>query len=770
MIPKTIHRRHILGAIARVETHGVPRSRQSTRYLLMYGGKPFPPKYIVALAAELATGELLSSSKFGGGAETNGFLAALGFETIAKPEQQQPKWHEGSAASLHTAASDAAVKAPGLEPMKLTHDQRCSDCKNAIIDMLRRVYGPYGVVKCEHRLQLPLRLEDMPLGQTTDMLAEVHEMLATMRGHQDFVRSRTTRPCDVFVTEPGFMVELDESQHFTSARAAALKRLPNQMELGFDRDRWISLCESINAADPSPVDRDEQRAWYDLVRDVAHLQDQVAAVTVRIALGFNEWCALNANSDDDVERFKSWVPSLPPPPKPAIEPTTTASVATLSDVSSVEGRTMTDPNRALRVCRVVPDLCASKSELAGWGSGTDRPAWNGFFSATRASFEADPAARVMRFARIASLASAGGAGVLALPACSLMLSPEAPIEHWGDALADVPHVIAGAFSSQRGEFIAHFERGELVEEIDAYPPWLMQVGSTQVMTTISSTIQCVYEGDFGMSVARPPVEGSPIIVLDLGHNQYNGRYGKTLRKVCRVLEATLVAPTVFLLGYWHYRSGSRYYNWVEPRASSWIGSSTRHSPDAVSGADDWLDFVDIDSAAMITGFEKRPAALRSGPTAAKANRDAGPPPRMVLQNAVLKLVDAPPRGFPLRKPPWQYKWECIVLETKHTKAGDVALDIFFGGGTPDVTARVQIRGSKERPSRIRATTERASEIQQRLAGEFGRCDVSADAEGKTNYVVPRTAGLRSGQWDAGAIARCADKIAGAFGELMPFIS
>ena len=41
------------------------------------------------------------------------------------------------------------------------------------------------------------------------------------------------------------------------------------MRLGFSKDRWVALCEEIQAGDNSPIYRDEQRAFYDTVRDIS---------------------------------------------------------------------------------------------------------------------------------------------------------------------------------------------------------------------------------------------------------------------------------------------------------------------------------------------------------------------------------------------------------------------------------------------------------------------------------------------------------------------
>jgi hypothetical protein len=88
MIPANIERQHILQAIQRVNTEGVPANRESTRFDLVYGGKGYPPKYIISVANEFANNELLPHEYFTGGNEANGFLRARGFEVARKTKTE----------------------------------------------------------------------------------------------------------------------------------------------------------------------------------------------------------------------------------------------------------------------------------------------------------------------------------------------------------------------------------------------------------------------------------------------------------------------------------------------------------------------------------------------------------------------------------------------------------------------------------------------------------------------------------------------------------
>ena len=93
MIPRNITREHVLKAIKEIERNRFPRRRNSRKFILLYEGKSFPPKYVVSLANKYANGIELNSSKFCGGEETNRFLRNLGFPILDKsfpPGRREP--------------------------------------------------------------------------------------------------------------------------------------------------------------------------------------------------------------------------------------------------------------------------------------------------------------------------------------------------------------------------------------------------------------------------------------------------------------------------------------------------------------------------------------------------------------------------------------------------------------------------------------------------------------------------------------------------------
>ncbi len=93
--------------------------------------------------------------------------------------------------------------------------------------------------------------------------------------------ARSTRLTSDFLHEPtGTLLELDEHQHFSSARLQTLDLYPPDIPLGFDLDAYKALCRRWRGqADTAfahrdargfgPGGRQRQRAYYDALRDLA---------------------------------------------------------------------------------------------------------------------------------------------------------------------------------------------------------------------------------------------------------------------------------------------------------------------------------------------------------------------------------------------------------------------------------------------------------------------------------------------------------------------
>jgi hypothetical protein len=158
----------------------------------------------------------------------------------------------------------------------------------------------YGEIKSEHKMAIPAQLSRYKGTPGHPALSRVYSALVSFRGYRDFVRATLLSPCDIFVVADDFIIELDKNQHFSEARAISIMPYPQGLTLGFDKRRWLSEGKRVNAQDPSPPYRDEQRAWYDTLRDFLPI---IAGFrpTGRIMIGSFQWCGFNSESAKDIK-------------------------------------------------------------------------------------------------------------------------------------------------------------------------------------------------------------------------------------------------------------------------------------------------------------------------------------------------------------------------------------------------------------------------------------------------------------------------------------
>jgi len=174
--------------------------------------------------------------------------------------------------------------------------------------MLSRLYGDCQV---NYALSWPSTPEAYGNNLIGSALEHVHEALARYRGHREFIKSAVVPACDYFIPDPPFILEFDESQHFSRARLIALNQYPEQLSLGFSLIYWQELCREIDAKDDMPIDRDERRAWYDSLRDLVPLAHGFKP-TVRVYSGEFPWCSLDPHTAQGLQEFSRLLgPRLP---------------------------------------------------------------------------------------------------------------------------------------------------------------------------------------------------------------------------------------------------------------------------------------------------------------------------------------------------------------------------------------------------------------------------------------------------------------------------
>ena len=180
------------------------------------------------------------------------------------------------------------------------HSEHCRACKQRVFELLRAIYGD-----CRTNQQFPWPAQPEAYANTAigDALQRIRIAVGDLRGHRDFIKSPTVPPCDFFVSDPPFILEFDESQHFSRPRLVTLSSYPANLNLGYGISRWQDLCREIGAVDDMPFDRDERRAWYDTLRDLVPALHGFKP-TVRLYAGAFDWCALDTTKPADLAAFR----------------------------------------------------------------------------------------------------------------------------------------------------------------------------------------------------------------------------------------------------------------------------------------------------------------------------------------------------------------------------------------------------------------------------------------------------------------------------------
>ena len=187
--------------------------------------------------------------------------------------------------------------------MTIKHNERCKACKITVANLLAEMYGE---IKLNYNLNVPCRIEDYTNNALHDDLDKIYKKLQLHRNYVSFVKAKKLPNVDFFAPTAEVIVEFDESQHFTELRAISISEYPEDMALGFDKRKWQSLCSKLRRKDNDPPYRDEQRAWYDTLRDFAPKILDLKP-TIRLYSSDYIWCSLNSANKLDIATFKKFL-------------------------------------------------------------------------------------------------------------------------------------------------------------------------------------------------------------------------------------------------------------------------------------------------------------------------------------------------------------------------------------------------------------------------------------------------------------------------------
>ena len=282
-----ITKEDVVRAVEKFLTYN-PEYPEPRSTFLVYNGAKLPAKHIRGMAYEEHYGVEISKADFGGGQETVRFFERLGFEVayskengeaVVTPKEKSIKKVierkitenqfvvENVTSSVKNEITEITMKEKISIPSKRVIEQ-----KNALQLILNKMFK--GDIVCEKTyswLKTPTEI--------SGTYKQLYNALFAYRGDTTFARKNTTLRCDFVCEGQKLIIEYDERQHFSEARRVSLESY-RKVDVFFDRELWIKACSDVGAKDNAPANRDEVRAYYDSIRDIACAQNGYRLVRI----------------------------------------------------------------------------------------------------------------------------------------------------------------------------------------------------------------------------------------------------------------------------------------------------------------------------------------------------------------------------------------------------------------------------------------------------------------------------------------------------------
>ena len=280
---------HIIQSIREINNSGVPEGEGSRKYLVEFQDNFYPPTYLISVANKIVNGKILDISQYQTGEASVVFLKKLGFNIV-------------DMCSLDARILKSLCKQNKIVLTEIHSSENCSECKNVLKGILEHIYGPIEIDYCT---DLGTKPEDFQDSEYYEVLKNIYESLQSFRNLDNFVTSSKLPPCDFYVKNQRKIIEFDESPHFNQLRAITLKHYPENLKLDYDKMKWLKLCEKKTMKDSKINCGDEQRAWFDTLKDFIpslniETPEPINSVT-RLYTSDFLWCSLIPNEFSNQE-------------------------------------------------------------------------------------------------------------------------------------------------------------------------------------------------------------------------------------------------------------------------------------------------------------------------------------------------------------------------------------------------------------------------------------------------------------------------------------
>jgi len=187
--------------------------------------------------------------------------------------------------------------------------------------------------------------------------------------------------------------------------------------------------------------------------------------------------------------------------------------------------------------------------------------------------------------------------IMIMPALSFIHSSNEKAADYFNMCKNIPWVISGKLEIREGrsrETCVIIKKGNVVEEIDESTVLGTSLNDIDSRIAISSTIKKIRDASIEVSDINP-FQDDPdfIFAFDIGHEQYTGRYKRTLKSIVKVLDKEAVNGAAIFLTYWKYIHASTYYYWYEDLGGLNIEVDREYINVRSSDKKDYFDIIKV---------------------------------------------------------------------------------------------------------------------------------------------------------------------------------
>ena len=168
-----------------------------------------------------------------------------------------------------------------------------------VLDRHEKAYWGY-------QTEYPAKLDGYRGNNVYPYFKKIYSKLENHRGGTIITKQNNLGKCDIFIPGELRIIELDERQHFSALRAVSLENYPTELKTAFDRDEYAIFCKILNSKDDDKKKpyRDEQRAWFDTLRDFMPLINDKFKPIIRVPLFRNKKVDLKLDENAIMTRLE----------------------------------------------------------------------------------------------------------------------------------------------------------------------------------------------------------------------------------------------------------------------------------------------------------------------------------------------------------------------------------------------------------------------------------------------------------------------------------